>query len=154
MGEALGYSYICRIILEYRMRAIFCAGLIVASVAICTGQTFSVGDRFEVPVVFFMPRSAAMKSDTDLSKIVRLLQQYPNTKLGLYGHCSSASDSLYSIQLSLSRANAVKSWLVAHGVSPDKLQCVGYGSSRPVASNKTSKGKGLNDRVEIIVVAK
>jgi len=42
----------------------------------------------------------------------------------------------------------VKEFLTDEGVSEDKLEAVGYGPDKPIASNRTRKGRAKNRRVE------
>ena len=58
------------------------------------------------------------------------------------------------MRLSQRRAEAVRDYLVAKGISPARLEAIGYGPTKPVASNKTTKGKALNRRTEFKVIAK
>jgi OOP family OmpA-OmpF porin len=57
------------------------------------------------------------------------------------------------MKLSQRRAEAVRDYLVSKGISPSRLEAVGYGPTKPIASNKTAKGKGLNRRTEFRIVA-
>ena len=54
-----------------------------------------------------------------------------------------------ALRLSEDRANAVKFYLLAKGVNENQLNIKAYGSEQPIASNLTSKGRRLNNRVEI-----
>ena len=56
-----------------------------------------------------------------------------------------------NLQLSEKRANAVRDFLIKEGVDANRMTAVGYGDTRPVASNKTSKGRAQNRRVEFVV---
>jgi flagellar motor protein MotB len=39
------------------------------------------------------------------------------------------------------------------GIDGKRLTAVGYGESKPVASNKTNEGRAKNRRVEILILA-
>jgi outer membrane protein OmpA-like peptidoglycan-associated protein len=54
--------------------------------------------------------------------------------------------------LSQARAEAVREYLIRHGIEPDRLQAVGYGSTRPVDKRNSSEARAKNRRVELIVV--
>ena len=57
------------------------------------------------------------------------------------------------MNLSQERANAVRQWLVdKEKVEPGLLEAVGYGESRPIASNQTKNGRQQNRRSEFKVV--
>ena len=53
--------------------------------------------------------------------------------------------------LSQKRADAVRAILVAKGASPGAVVAIGYGDSRPIASNATAAGRKQNRRVEIVI---
>jgi OOP family OmpA-OmpF porin len=52
------------------------------------------------------------------------------------------------MKLGLRRAEGVKRYLVAHGVSADRLVTKSYGESRPIATNETQEGMAKNRRIE------
>lgn len=68
------------------------------------------------------------------------------------GHTDSTGNSGYNKKLSLRRAQAVKDFLVAGGISPDRIFTEGKGATQPVASNKTSQGRARNRRVDVEVL--
>jgi chemotaxis protein MotB len=55
-------------------------------------------------------------------------------------------------QLSAERADAVLEFLLAHGVAPKRLSLAGFADQRPVATNDTAAGRGLNRRVNLVVL--
>lgn len=56
-------------------------------------------------------------------------------------------------ELSTSRATGVLQYLISEGeVPPSRLSAVGYGEYRPVATNRTARGRRLNRRVDIVVL--
>jgi len=55
-------------------------------------------------------------------------------------------------RLSNSRAQSVKSFLVSHGIDTSRLQAIGYGEERPIATNATTSGRSQNRRVEINLI--
>jgi OOP family OmpA-OmpF porin len=68
--------------------------------------------------------------------------------LQLDGHASAEGTDAYNVQLSLDRANAVKTYLVNSGVDAKRVSTAGYGETRPIASNATEEGRIANRRVE------
>jgi len=67
------------------------------------------------------------------------------------GHADSTGQATYNQQLSLRRAEAVKTALVAGGMREDAVQAVGWGDTRPIESNATAAGRKENRRVVVIV---
>jgi len=65
------------------------------------------------------------------------------------GHTDSVGSDAYNQQLSQRRAKSVVDYFVSQGVSVDRLKAVGYGKTKPVASNKTEEGRAENRRVEL-----
>ncbi len=69
----------------------------------------------------------------------------------IIGHTDNQGKEQYNLELSKSRAAAVRDYLVAGGIPGFKLRIVGLGAKEPIASNKTENGRAQNRRVEIIV---
>lgn len=89
-----------------------------------------------------------------MKPIVNYLKFHPNTKVRVEGHTDSIASRKYNLLLSKKRANSVKKALVKMGISPNRIYTVGYGEDRPIATNKTSKGRALNRRVDFIIIRK
>ena len=64
------------------------------------------------------------------------------------GHTDSKGDDNHNMQLSQERAEAVKQALVGFGVESSRISAIGYGETRPKASNDTAEGRSLNRRVD------
>jgi outer membrane protein OmpA-like peptidoglycan-associated protein len=67
------------------------------------------------------------------------------------GHTDSIGTDEYNLKLSRRRADAVRNYLVAHGVAPSRITTEGFGESRPVDTNDTPEGRAKNRRVELHV---
>jgi OmpA-OmpF porin, OOP family len=68
------------------------------------------------------------------------------------GHTDSDGGDAANQKLSVSRAEAVKAYLVSKGIEKNRVYTEGKGEKQPVADNKTKEGKAKNRRVEIEVV--
>jgi OmpA-OmpF porin, OOP family len=55
------------------------------------------------------------------------------------------------MKLSQQRAKAVSDYLIKSGISRKRLTAVGYGQTRPIASNDTVEGRAQNRRIEFEV---
>jgi outer membrane protein OmpA-like peptidoglycan-associated protein len=66
------------------------------------------------------------------------------------GHTDASGPDDYNQALSEARAESVVAYLVAAGISPDRLLAIGAGESEPVTSNDTDEGMALNRRVEFL----
>ena len=91
---------------------------------------------------------------TELIEVANILKQYPETVILIEGHTDSVGTEAYNLDLSNRRANAVKNILVQNGVSSTRLEAIGYGESKPIASNETADGRQKNRRVEIKIAPK
>ena len=72
-------------------------------------------------------------------------------RITVEGHTDADGDSAGNQSLSLARAAAVVDYLKAAGIAPDRLMAIGYGETRPVASNETAEGKQMNRRIDFRV---
>jgi outer membrane protein OmpA-like peptidoglycan-associated protein len=88
-----------------------------------------------------------------LDAVVDIMKQNPDIrKVQVEGHCDAKGSDAYNEKLSQRRANAVRDYLIAHGVEADRLVAIGYGESRPVADNGTAEGRARNRRVEFTIL--
>jgi len=85
----------------------------------------------------------------ELDRIAQIMVKYPQTAILVEGHTDSTGSETYNQQLSERRANSVKNLLVQRGVQAYRINIIGYGESRPVATNATPEGRQMNRRVEI-----
>lgn len=85
----------------------------------------------------------------ELDRIAQIMIKYPQTSILVEGHTDSTGSEAYNQQLSERRANSVKNLLVQRGVQSYRIHILGYGESRPVATNATPEGRQMNRRVEI-----
>ena len=90
--------------------------------------------------------TAAAKKELDLGATI--LNEHPDIKISIEGHTDNTGKDATNQKLSEKRAEAVKAYFVKKGINADRLVTVGFGSSRPIADNKTAKGKAENRRVE------
>jgi outer membrane protein OmpA-like peptidoglycan-associated protein len=101
--------------------------------------------------VLFDLNKATIRSESAeaLASISDIMQEYPTTVFHIGGHTDSMGSDAYNLKLSKERAASVREFLVSKGTPENRLTSEGYGESRPIASNNTSKGRQDNRRVEI-----
>ena len=90
----------------------------------------------------------------EIQRVADVLRQYPETNIQIAGHTDSQGSEVYNQQLSERRAQAVRDALVGMGVDPGRITVIGYGESRPIASNDTASGRQHNRRVEVRIIPK
>jgi outer membrane protein OmpA-like peptidoglycan-associated protein len=84
-----------------------------------------------------------------LDEVAKQLVAVPELKIEIAGHTDSKGTRIRNIRLSLSRAEAVRAYLVMQGVPAERLTARGYGPDKPVASNAGPNGRAMNRRVEL-----
>lgn len=87
-----------------------------------------------------------------LNAAVNILNKNKDVRIAVEGHTDSIGSEEYNEQLSLRRSEVVYRYLVNRGVDPSRMDVVGYGESRPVASNEDAGGRAQNRRTELLVV--
>ncbi len=87
-----------------------------------------------------------------LDEIATVIKKNQVKKLLIVGHTDSTHTEDYNLKLSLSRANAVKTYLVRRGVHEDVLMTQGFGKRKPIATNSTESGRSKNRRVEFFIL--
>jgi OOP family OmpA-OmpF porin len=111
--------------------------------------------KVQARAVYFVTGKAILETkdngatDSRLDAIKEILKNYPNAKFAIEGHTDSTGSAKLNQKLSEDRAKVVMDKLIEKGVNPANLTSAGFGSSKPVASNKTKEGKALNRRTEI-----
>jgi outer membrane protein OmpA-like peptidoglycan-associated protein len=96
------------------------------------------------------------KAVPELEKVTMVLKSYPNAACTIEGHTDNKGLKDYNQKLSERRADSVKVWLAAHGVS-SPMATRGWGADKPVAQNAFPDGRDdpdgrqKNRRVEIVV---
>jgi outer membrane protein OmpA-like peptidoglycan-associated protein len=87
-----------------------------------------------------------------LAKVQRAIRKMPAAGLTVEGHTDAVGDDRYNESLSYERALAVKSYIVANmGLDDSRITALGYGETRPIASNENKDGRAQNRRIDIVM---
>ncbi len=104
--------------------------------------------------IFFKPDSDELTetSKSPLNEVATILTENPTFKMVIEGHSDVSGGRFTNKALSQKRAETVKKYLIQSGVDTSRLTAIGYGSERPIFSNKTAQGRAKNRRVELKIV--
>ena len=103
--------------------------------------------QFPVGQAIIMPSNYAL-----LSKVQRAIRTFGEPAVVIEGHTDSTGSDEVNDHLSQQRAESVRDYLVANKTLPEtKILAVGYGSKRPLASNKTEEGRAINRRIDVVI---
>jgi OmpA-OmpF porin, OOP family len=92
---------------------------------------------------------------TELKDLAKFLQDNPTSNVVIEGHTDSVGSSELNLDLSQRRASAIADVLIdSFRIKPDRVKGIGYGATRPIASNDTEEGRKQNRRVVAEVFAK
>ena len=84
-----------------------------------------------------------------VDQIATYLKENPKTRVMIEGHTDNSGSDKLNQTLSENRAKAIKAELVKKGIDAGQMETIGYGSTKPIADNKTAAGKTQNRRVTI-----
>ena len=88
-----------------------------------------------------------------LDAVAVALKAFPSIKkVRIEGHTDNQGKAEYNTDLSDRRAKSVMAYLIVHGVEATRLAAQGYGPQKPIANNKTVKGRALNRRVDFVIL--
>jgi len=102
--------------------------------------------------VFFGHDSATPNTFEDLLYLEYLMKDNPGIKVEISGYTDNTGDPEYNKTLSQRRADAVKDYLVEHGIDAFRINAVGYGVTNPIGDNETRIGRRLNRRTEFKIL--
>ncbi len=88
-----------------------------------------------------------------LDSAVEILAEFPSIRIEVSGHTSSEGAKERNDELSIERAEAVRTYFVNKGIGEDRITARGAGSSEPVADNATKEGREKNRRIEFRILS-
>ncbi|MBI9040800.1 OmpA family protein [Lutibacter sp.] len=104
--------------------------------------------------VYFDTGKSTFKKETfaKLDEAAVIMSKFSTAKFTIEGHTDSVGGDARNLELSQSRATAVKDYLVSKGVSSSNLDAKGYGEKNPIATNMNRAGRAQNRRVDVKLV--
>jgi outer membrane protein OmpA-like peptidoglycan-associated protein len=109
-----------------------------------------VGKAMVLEGIVFKTGSAVVEpaSEEILTQAFNTLDQNKDVQVEIRGYTDNVGNRKSNLRLSQRRADSVKAWLVAKGISADRIGAKGYGPDSPIADNKTKDGRQKNRRIE------
>ena len=86
-----------------------------------------------------------------LAKIAGIILAHPGLRMEAEGHADAVGTDDYNQRLSERRAQSVSAFFMEQGIRRESITAMGFGESRPVATNGTAEGRQQNRRVELVV---
>jgi len=111
------------------------------------GLVLTLGDTL------FATGKSELKSGAtvNLDRLTAFMNEYPKRTASIEGYTDSMGSEEMNQSLSQRRADAVKGYLIGHGVSSTRLSTSGHGENSPVADNESAAGRQQNRRVEVVI---
>ena len=115
-----------------------------------------VGVPFRLNNIFFDFDKSVLKKESfpELNRMLELMNDNPDMTFEIAGHTDWIGTDEYNFGLSQRRASAVYNYFIENGITKERLSPIGYGESRPIATNATDEGRAKNRRVELIILEK
>jgi len=105
------------------------------------------GIKFDSGKSTIMPESYYV-----LDEAVKLLKDNPKVRIEVQGHTDSVGSSSSNMSLSQYRAEAVRNYLIQHGIESERIVAKGFGESQPIVDNGTKEGQAQNRRIEFLII--
>lgn len=110
--------------------------------------------EFSSNILFgFDSSNLSTDAKTNLDKLVKILNVYPDTDIEVQGHTDSKGGESYNLTLSDQRAGAVSVYLFNNGIANNRIRTKGFGENMPKYDNNTEDGRSQNRRVEFLITA-
>jgi len=106
-----------------------------------------MGLNFPVGRATIEPNSYAL-----LERVQQAIRMFPGAAMVVEGHTDSYGSDSANFILSQDRADAVRQYFISSmGVNPEQVSSIGYGETRPVATNDTTEGRARNRRIDLVL---
>ncbi len=96
-------------------------------------------------------------SEVEVEKVIAAMEKYPSLKIKVNSHTDSKGKDSYNLMLSQKRAEATINYMIANGITADRLEKEGFGETKLInqcsnGSNCTAAEHELNRRSEFIIL--
>ena len=128
----------------------------VAEDAIASASLDDLNRNSPLKPVFYDYDSSDLSAEAQkaLDENAATLRKYPSWTVTIEGHCDERGTAEYNLALGERRAVAARAYLVALGVSPDRVRTVSYGKEFPFDAGHTETAWAQNRRAHFVITAK
>jgi len=117
-------------------------------------QPIEKGVSIKLKNILFQVSTTNLLSESypELDSVYIFLKTNPKVQIELQGHTDNRGNAARDQELSQQRVNKIKNYLVVKGINSKRIKGVGFGSTKPLATNETEEGRKLNRRVEFVIL--
>ena len=108
----------------------------------------NIGDRVFFETDSFQLSQAARRI---VEKQAKWIKRYPSVKMSIEGHADERGTREYNLALGERRATAVRDYLIALGINPNRVRTISFGKERPVDARSVPEAWSKNRRSVSIV---
>lgn len=132
----------------------FALDIVLYPIAKLANDLSSVVAEIRMNNVFFDFDQPSLRSESklELDRWVKMLKENPLVSLEIDGHTDNIGTEAYNLGLSERRVKSVAMYIEGEGVAARRLIARGFGEKKPVATNKTAKGRQENRRVDVRII--
>jgi peptidoglycan-associated lipoprotein len=114
------------------------------------------GDAGGIRTVYFPFNSSTLRVNAINSLDINadVLKKFPSLRVQVEGHCDERGSVQYNLALGEKRAQSIKDYLVASGVSADRIATISYGKERPISLEHNEMSWSKNRRGNFVIIAK
>ena len=106
--------------------------------------------RFVLDGIYFDSGKAKIRPESfeRLDSVVEFMAHKKSARIEISGHTDNAGSAKKNKALSEKRAQACREYLISKDIDGSRIEAVGYGDERPIASNDSEDGRQKNRRIE------
>ncbi len=114
------------------------------------------GDAGGIQTVYFPFNSSNLRTNaiSTLDINAEVLKKFPSLKIQVEGHCDERGSVQYNLALGEKRAESIKDYLVASGISSDRISTISFGKERPISLEHNEMSWSKNRRGNFVIIAK
>lgn len=118
-------------------------------------EPLTIGASTNLPRIHFgaADYQPTPNSYSEMERLVTFMKLNPKVEILLEGHASYENDGVDKDNLSLSRADAIKNYLVKKGIKAFRIQTKGAGVSQQLEMDTREELQAKNRRVKMVILA-